>query len=115
MRPLRLTIFLWILLVLTILSVLPVVIFVVAGILTGQADLTDLMTSIFVFLTIAPAAFSVFLVIKMFQMEAWARNWYIVLTVWSNLMSLIDGDFILVFISVVIHAFVFWNTWDEFY
>ena len=115
MRSLRLTIFLWIILILTSLAALPTVILVVAGVLGGGLDLTDLMTTLLVVLTLAPAAFSIFLIIKMFQLEAWARNWYLVLTAWSWFMSLLSGNFLVLVFSVTIHAFVFWKTWDEFY
>jgi len=115
MRSLRLTIFLWIILILTIISALPTVLVVAAGVLSGQLDLTDFGTSFLIFLTLAPALFSIYLIIKMFQMESWARNWYFILTGWSWLMGLIAGNFFIVFISIGIHALVFWKTWNEFF
>ena len=115
MRSLRLTIFLWIILVLAILLVLPTVLVVLRGIFRGNLDLTDFSTSLVILLTLAPAAFQIFLIIKMFHMEAWARRIYLYLTAWSSIMGLIAGNVLTVFISIAIHVFVFWRTWDEFY
>ena len=116
MRPFRLTVFLWILMIATIMSVFPRAIGLIGNILAGRIDLTeDLLTTIFMFLAIALSVFSIIIITRMFRMEAWARNSYIVLTAFSQLMNLINGNFIIVVISLAIHVFVFWNTWDDFY
>ena len=114
MRSVRLTVFLWIILVLNIISAAPITIVIVDGVMSGIIDLTDILTSLYVFLAIAPSLFSIYLIIKMFQMEAWARNTYIAFTVLSWIMGLISGNFAVVIISVLIHIFVFWKSWDEF-
>jgi len=106
-RSLRLTVFLWILLVLNAISALPVIF----QILGGNLDLTDF----FITLPIGIMAFSIYAIIMMFQLKAWARNFYLIMTAFSCVRLLLGGDIIPLIIVIVIHVFVFYKTWDEFY
>ena len=111
MRSLRLTIFLWVLLVseaiVTLIELLRLYIAV------RNTDFPSEL-GFLLFLSLALVAFGFFLIYKMFQMEAWARNLYIARVVFGLFSLIVSGNFVIAFISIVVHVFVFWKSWDEF-
>jgi hypothetical protein len=115
MRPLRLTIFLWILLALTIITLLPNVFPFLVQLLSGDLDLSDSATSLVLFLVLSTSFFSIFLIVMMFKQKIWARNFYLIITGFSCLRGLLIGEIVSSVITIVVLIFVFYKSWDDFY
>jgi len=117
MRPLKLTIFLIILTVVTVIGAAPIVWSTTADLLTlARAGQLGTPEAFLAFIVLLIAGFVAYLIVMLFKMRAWARNAYIGWFIASTGLSIFRSDFHIVptIIMALVLAFVFYSCWDEF-
>lgn len=106
-RSTRLTVFLYLLIALNIITIL----FVVWSVFAGEPSEAVIITSV---ISIISAVFELVLSVFMLKLKKWALNAYIITNIIVGVIRIFAGGIIIVIMKALFLYFIFRNDWDYF-